>query len=315
MVRVTEDAGFVEPLGQPAFEIVACAEGATLRDPRNQQAMHSSIGPEREAELIFLEPSRLAERLDLATERPLVLWDAGMGIAGNSALAWKMACGLSPEPNSGSLRSRNRGLHLHSFERHPEALEQALARIGDFPFLRGIEHDLQTLLRTGECIREVSGVQHQWKLHRGDVTEILNASASASIPSAELIYWDFYSPKVCPELWSLELFRRVRELSPNARLYTYSAATPVRVGLLLAGFIVGRPFTEGRATPIKNESTMAVTHPSLAGEILSLLAEDWLAKLARSTQFRPYGTSECSTSEDRERLLAQVRQQFQFQEA
>ena len=88
------------------FEKVACAEGFTLRDPKSQQAMHSSIGPGSEAELIFLGPSRIRERLAEPSSLPLVVWDVGMGIAGNSIPLWLFA--QSPEVR--------RPLEINSFE-------------------------------------------------------------------------------------------------------------------------------------------------------------------------------------------------------
>ena len=260
----------------PRFERIACAQGCTLRDTESGQSMHSTIGPESEAELVFVGPSRLRERLAENRTDPLVLWDVGMGVAGNSATAWEIA-----------RTAGNRPLEIHSFERHPEALGLALDELDAFAFLRPSSNDLRALLSEGKVSsRNDRGIEHRWFLHSGDFDSRLD-----SAPSAELIYWDFYNPKVCPELWSLELFTRVRAAAPRSRLYTYSAATPVRVGLLLAGFLVGRPFREGRATPIKADSTMAVADLQEAGEIPELLGAAWLEKLSRSTQFRPYGRS------------------------
>lgn len=279
------------------FQKLACAHGNTLLDPLNGQPMHSMIGPEIEAELIFLEPSRIRERLAEDTSTPLVLWDVGMGIAANSVLAWQLA--RSPEAR--------RPLEIHSFEKHPEALALALDDLESFPFLTESAPQLRELLASGRMTAGQTGSSattqshearspSRWFLHSGDFAEILsNSSEPFSAPHAlaspDLIYWDFYSPKVCPELWSLELFTTLRLLAPRSRFYTYSAATPVRVGLLLAGFHVGRPRHGGRATPLKSESTMAVADPHDAAEITELLDETWLEKLSRSTQFRPYGSS------------------------
>jgi len=286
------------------FEPVPCQEGFTLRDPSNGQAMHSAIGPEAEAELIFVQTSRLSERLRKSEppSDPLVLWDVGMGIAANSLAAWKMANAVGV----------TRPLEIHSFEAHPEALEQALslalsplpASVAEAPFafLRPWAETLQELLRRGKASLRHEKREHRWLLHQGDFRNFLRAGAGASpecpvIPSPELIFWDLYSPRTCPELWSLEVFQALHRVAPQASLVTYSAATPVRVALLLAGFWVGRPQTHGTATALKSESTMAVGQAGLAHEIPSLLGSEWLTKLRHSSTFRPYGEGPLSRAE------------------
>jgi tRNA U34 5-methylaminomethyl-2-thiouridine-forming methyltransferase MnmC len=299
------------------FEISACTQGSTLRDPENGQTMHSSIGPEVEAELIFLSPSKLRERLAEKIETPLVLWDVGMGIAANSVLAWRLA---TENPES-------RPLEIHSFEKFPEALAQALEDLGSFSFLRDSERHLRELLEQGETLyardrserspssNEASTAPHRWILHSGDFCSILKAelelthrdSGSRFLAPPELIFWDFYTPRLCPELWSLELFSTLRTLAPNSRLFTYSAATPVRLGLLLAGFYVGRPESRsGRATPIKSECTMAVANDQAIHEISEILGATWMEKLSRSSQFRPYGQTFWATTASYEDIRAEL---------
>jgi tRNA U34 5-methylaminomethyl-2-thiouridine-forming methyltransferase MnmC len=286
------------------FEPVPCQEGFTLRDPSNGQAMHSAIGPETEAELIFIQPSQLSKKLRNAerSAEPLVLWDVGMGIAANSLAAWKLANEVGV----------TRPLEIHSFEAHPEALEQALALTlstqptsgaqPSFAFLRPWAETLQELLRQGKTSLRNEEREHRWFLHQGDFRTFLRADAGARgefpmIPAPELIFWDLYSPRACPDLWSLEVFQALHRLAPQASLVTYSAATPVRVALLLAGFWVGRPQTHGTATALKNESTMAVGHAELAHEIPSLLGSEWLTKLRHSSTFRPYGEGPLSRAD------------------
>ncbi len=284
-----------------SFEIVSCSQGETLRDPENGQAMHSSIGPTEEARLIFIEPSRLAELLAEATDRPLVLWDVGMGIAANSVLAWHLA--HSP--------TAKRPLVIESFEKHPEALAQVLMQAfgsapSTFEFLTPHRDDLRALLSQHQVeSRDAANRLHRWNLHAGDFATQMETGGELSEP--DLIFWDFYSPAVCPSLWSLELFATVRSRAPRALLFTYSAATPVRVALLLAGFHVGRSQSEGSATPIKSESTMAVASSEDRSALISPLGEDWLKKLERSSRFRPYGQTRWSTEAGIEEILAAVR--------
>jgi tRNA U34 5-methylaminomethyl-2-thiouridine-forming methyltransferase MnmC len=266
--------------------------------------MHSTIGPGSESELIFLRPSRIRERLTESTSKPFVLWDVGMGIAGNSAPVWEFI-------QSADVR---RPVKIHSFEKYPEALAQALEEIDLFPFLARHQEDLHALLDSGHCRSNRHGIEHHWTLHTGDFESRLK-DGSAGVKTADLIFWDFYSPKVCPELWSLELFQLVHDTAPRSILLTYSAATPVRAALLLSGFVVGLPFVGDRATPIKAESTMAAADTREAGAIPRLLDRSWLEKLSRSTQFRPYGKSHWATRATYDEIAAAMRQNVQFRQS
>jgi len=79
---------------------------------------------------------------------------------------------------------------------------------------------------------------------------------------------------------ALAAFRRRARETPPAELFTYSAATPTRVALLLAGFYVGA----GVSVAGKAETTAA--SPSPAG-LRSPLGARWLARWKRSSAFRP----------------------------
>lgn len=249
------------------FELLACLDGNTLRDPLTGQPMHSAIGPMQEALQIYLGPSRLQHRLQHGLA-PLVLWDVGMGIAANSAAAL-------------SLRGA-RPLELHSFENDLTGLEAALAAPAGFPHLEPLRAFLPELLERGT----VDVGPHTWQLHRGDFTSTLPAA-----PPAEVIFYDFYSPRVCGNLWSVPVMQAVRALSPRATLVTYSAATPVRLALFLAGWWVGKGGSEGPITALKNESTAAVASREELPWLLAPLGPEWLQKFRSSTQARPYAAA------------------------
>jgi queuine tRNA-ribosyltransferase len=115
---------------------------------------------------------------------------------------------------------------------------------------------------------------------------------------ADLVFWDPYSPRVNPELWTVAAFRAARaRCGPAADLYTYSTATSVRAALLLAGFFVGA----GDPSGPKQETTAAATLVSLLSRPLD---RRWLDRLARSSSpFPPDAPSDA---------LAQIRAHPQF---
>lgn len=282
------------------FEEVLCQMGRTLRDPFNHQLMHSQIGPEAEAELIYLGPSQIRKKLAIETDRPLILWDVGMGIAGNSALAWKLA----------HSDQSKRPLDIHSFDISTQGLQQALTTIDHFPYLQGLDQGLERLIQEKCWLSQ----NHRWSLHQGPFQDRLKKNlVKKNIPHPDLIYWDFYSPRTCPQLWSFELFQTLFSNCLQTRLLTYSAATPVRVALLLAGFSVGVPFQSGVATALKSECTVALSGAETFSESENPLGLDWLKKLERSSQFRPYGQSDWSTEKSVDSITAQLRLHPQFQ--
>ncbi|MGZ8426506.1 MAG: MnmC family methyltransferase [Candidatus Binatia bacterium] len=90
----------------------------------------------------------------------------------------------------------------------------------------------------------------RWQLLQGDFRDLIE---SAAIP--DLIFYDPFSFKTDAELWTGEIFARIfaRCLAKPAELYTYSAATAVRVALLSARFWVA----QGVGTGPKSETTIA----------------------------------------------------------
>jgi tRNA U34 5-methylaminomethyl-2-thiouridine-forming methyltransferase MnmC len=234
---------------KPLFEKVACQEGFTLRENISGQLMHSQVGPWREANQVYVEQSDLSSGTD-----PFVLYDVGMGTAANAlALIARW--------------DRARPLRIVSFEKFPESLEMALSLESEFDFLKPWAGVLRELLDKRQVHHENIG----WNL----VTEDFLQCDFSRLPRPDLVYFDFYSPAVCPELWTTEVFSRVRDAR---RLVTYASNKSVRVAMLLAGLYVGK----GRSTSMKLETTIAGVAP-----VENLLDHEWLESLARSPKEFP----------------------------
>ena len=245
------------------FRILSHANGtATLVDAENDQAMHSRIGPSLEARLVYADRARVEERL-VDGRSAQVLYDVGMGTGANVVATLERirakagACGR---------------LEVFSFESKPDGLRVALEHLDAFPILIDWVPHLRELLAKSETAFRVGDVEVRWRLVVGDFRERI-----ADAPAPDTIFYDFYSPKVVPELWSLEGFARLREKigDGDGALYTYSAATPVRLHLLAAGFFVGA----GASTGVKNETTIAASRFERLPEPLG---REWLRKLDAS---------------------------------
>ena len=95
--------------------------------------------------------------------------------------------------------------------------------------------------------------------------------------SADVVFWDPFSPRANPELWTIAAFTALRRLCrAGATVHTYSGATAVRSALLLAGFAVG----VGEATGEHKAATVAAVDLE---DLACPLDRRWLARLGRST--------------------------------
>ncbi len=245
------------------FEIVATSSGApSMRDAEAGEVMHPVIGAAVESERLYVAQSRLAARLLEPAGGPLVLFDVGLGAAGN-ALAALRAARAAP--------TGCRPLMVVSFERELGALALAASEPGAarLEWSPADAAAARALLRDGR--HEEPGIT--WRLELGDALERLDAEPLR----ADLVYWDPFSPKVNRTLWTAGAFARLAaRCAPGAMLFTYSTATATRAALLLAGFAVGH----GDASGPKEETTAAALPPALPARPLDAR---WLARLARSS--------------------------------
>jgi hypothetical protein len=267
-------------MSSPQFEIVTTRMGElSIRDNVTQEIMHNPVGPWVEANALYIDQSHMRRRLteDLLSE--LVIFDVGLGAAANALAALHCAHGTK----------NRRPLRLVSFERNLELLEFALANARHFHHFRGFEKAVRAILDKGRW--EEDGLV--WELRHGNFLERIETEPA----SAHLVFYDPYSSKKNQDMWVPGAFRKVREkCRPDGMLLTYSRATPVRVGMLLAGFYVGI----GRASGAKDETTQAsVRYEDLAQP----LDRAWLGKWQRSHNPNALGAREEDFPATREFIL------------
>ena len=110
----------VHPTRDGDFELVTLRGGdRAVRDVRSGEVMHPSVGPWGEANALYVEQSRLADRLQQPGP-PLCLFDVGLGAATNLAAALTCARDLGDR--------RRRELHVVSFERDLAPLRRRLGQ-------------------------------------------------------------------------------------------------------------------------------------------------------------------------------------------
>jgi queuine tRNA-ribosyltransferase len=241
-----------------SHEVVRTRGGAlAMRSRAAGEVMHPGVGPLAEAEALYVRQSRLGERLRLASGA-LVLFDVGLG-AGSNALAARAESERAP---AGAAR-----LELVSFERDLGALTLALEHGAAFGLEGEPAHAARALLDHGSH----ETARTHWRLVAGDLRETLAREPAR----ADVVFWDPFSPRANPDLWTVAAFAAMRAAAAaGCTLYTYSASTATRVALLLAGWAVGA----GAAIGDKAETTAAAVRAADLGRPLD---RAWLGRLHR----------------------------------
>jgi tRNA U34 5-methylaminomethyl-2-thiouridine-forming methyltransferase MnmC len=263
------------------YQLVQLANGRqTLFSASYGEKMHPGLGPQAEAEWLYVRQLRICERLQ-AQEGEFVIWDVGLGGAANAITTLQATREIS-----GRLR-------MVSFDNTEEPLAFALKHSAALGYPVGYEEQIASLLRDHRAEFTTGKLEVNWEFHHGDFPGWLAQSVGhepfsqiaplENVPSPHAIFYDAFSPAKNPAMWTLPLFENLfRRTDPQrpCGLTTYSRSTLLRVTLLLAGFFVG----VGHATGMKEETTVAANTLDLIDEPLDAR---WLERALRSDSAEP----------------------------
>jgi tRNA U34 5-methylaminomethyl-2-thiouridine-forming methyltransferase MnmC len=254
------------------YQIVRLANGEfSIRSLEHHETFHPVIGPVAEAKALYIQQLRLPERI-ASCDGEFVIWDVGLGAAANPLTLLRAVQNLP-----GRVR-------IISFDMTKEPLEFALSHSEELPFLKGFEESLRALLKENKSQFEMpAGLRVRWELHLGDFPSLLLTDQMEKIEKPYAIFYDAFSLKKNPSMWTLPVFTRICELLEANRpcaMATYSRSTILRATLLLAGFYVG----VGHQTGEKEETTIAANRLELLEEPLD---RTWLFRARKSTSAEP----------------------------
>ncbi len=258
-------------------EVVTTRDGArAMLDHETGEVMHPVVGPLVEAARLYVTPSRLAERLAAgsAKDEPLVLLDVGLGAGSNAIAAWRVA---------EALPATARRLSIVSFEKTLAPFALALDDANAKAF--GFEGEALAAGRAllANCIHKTE--RASWRLVVGSLPGVLEAEAENGV-FADAVFWDPFSPRSNPALWTAGAFTSLRRLCrEGATVNTYSGATATRSAMLLGGFAVGF----GETTGDNKQATVGAvgTNARIPAWLERPLDARWLARLARSSAAFP----------------------------
>ena len=227
--------------------IEICKDGSdTLFSNRFREHYHSHYGAVTESRYVFIEKTKAAEHL-VQNPKTHVL-EIGFGTGLNFALMSDLV-----------LQSKDSGkLIYHSVEGFPIDEETA----GKLNYGRFLKHPVVSEwlpgifqnLKHGENIFTPSD-KLELHIFYGLFDDFIITDSFADI-----IFFDAFSPNVNPELWTGEVFKKLKKGSKtDVLLSTYCAASSARAAMAWAGWHVARvPGTLG-----KREMTLASLNPDL----------------------------------------------------
>ena len=271
------------------YRLVRLSNGAhSLRSLSHQETFHPVIGPKAEAEALYVNQLRIAQRA-LDSMQEFTIWDVGLGAAANALQAIRAV-------SNNRLEAR-----LVSFDCTLSALHFALKHKDELDYLKDFEDVIQQLLEQHKVTFHSGKSTIHWEMHLADFPSLI--VEKIQFPTPHVIMFDAYSPAKNPAMWTLSNFSNIRShCHPDqpCSLATYSRSTLLRSTLLLAGFYVG----SGSATGEKEETTIAANSLSL---IERPLDHRWLQRAFRSTSAEPLSTpvyvQKPLSVESREKLL------------
>ncbi len=272
------------------YEVVVRDDIGRIRDIESGEVMHSVNDPAEEARSLYVEQSQLVERLRIANDTPLVVWDVGLGAAANAMATIHAVEALQPT-------ERARHLLLVSFENDLDSLRLALRHNRWFRHLRHAAP--WQLLQQGRWQPADGSIE--WLLLHGDF-----ARRKLDAPVPDIVFFDPFSLKTDRQLWTLTEFDSLARVCAHraTELFTYTCSTAARSTMLAAGFYVAR----GRATGPKNETTVGLSPLAAKGaHTHELLGRDWFARWQRSDAKAPLGIDVADES-----WIAKIAQHPQF---
>ncbi|SNZ03529.1 tRNA U34 5-methylaminomethyl-2-thiouridine-forming methyltransferase MnmC [Persephonella hydrogeniphila] len=247
---------------------IITADGTeTFINQEYNEAYHSTkAGAYTESLLKFVLPCKI-DKLSKEKEK-LDILDVGFGLGYNVAVCVKVAKENNPDVF----------LNIFSIEKDTSVFEK-IRQLNIPDELKEIYRDiLKGKFENSRYIAESNSFRLE--IVFDDARKVLKKINK----KFDAVFYDAFSPKVNTEMWTVEIFRVVKDLmKEEAVLSTYSASLAVRKGLLEAGFKIGLVEPVGR----KSYSTVA----TIKGDIPPLTEKE-KTRIEKSPYAVPYRDNE-----------------------
>lgn len=202
-----------QPTGDGSFTFFSEAFG---------EAFHSRQGARAEAMHKFAQATELMQK---AQQPRLRLLDVCYGLGYNTAAALETIWNVNPACE----------VELYGLELDVTVPQAAIAP----PLIHSWSPAVQTVLQQMALAHASTTPYLNAKLFIGDARQTIQFLCELSF-QADAIFFDPFSPRRCPQLWTIEFFSLVaRCLAPQGKLATYSRSAAVRSAMQAAGLAIG----------------------------------------------------------------------------
>lgn len=186
------------------------------------ETFHSHQGAREEAFLKFALATDLEKR---AQQDCLRLLDVCYGLGYNTAAALETIWKVNPECI----------VEVYGLELDETVPSSAIAP----PLIDAWSPTVQTILKAIALEHHCTTPRIKATLLIGDARQTIEQICQSGF-LADAIFFDPFSPRRCPQLWTVEFFTQVACcLTPNGKLATYSRSAAVRKAMLEAGLCIG----------------------------------------------------------------------------
>ncbi len=209
--------------GSPSWQPALTDDGSfTFFSAEFGEHFHSRAGAKQEALQKFVQATQLAYRAQAPTLRVL---DICYGLGYNTAAALETIAQVNPTCQ----------VELYGLE-----LDASVPRAAIAPELLSIwSPAVQIILRDLALHHHCQRANLQATLRLGDARQTIQSLRQQGF-QADIIFLDPFSPRRCPQLWTVEFCGQVAAcLAPTGVLATYSRSASVRSALLAAGLCLG----------------------------------------------------------------------------
>lgn len=198
-----------------------------------QETFHSRQGAKAEA---FAKFAIATDLPDLAQQPRLKILDVCYGLGYNTAAALETIWQINPHCQ----------VDLYGLENDATVPQAALAPELVADWSAPVQQALRALVATSQDPEAVPMPANlTGGLLIGDARQTIKLLIDQGF-QAQAIFFDPFSPRRCPQLWTVEFFQEVaRCLATPGKLTTYSRSASVRAAMVAAGLTIGTlPLTE-----------------------------------------------------------------------
>ncbi|NQV92044.1 hypothetical protein HQ489_06230 [Candidatus Woesearchaeota archaeon] len=213
-------------------KVLTADQSETFLNEEVGESYHSYTGAVEEAMKKYAEPTKIRE---LAKSGQIRILDAFFGMGYNSAMAVSVALEENPD-----CKIEVVGLELDAAI--VSKIQEVNPEIPFFKYYKKLSIDQLSFVEDNVSV----------KILLGDIRETTKQLGNEYF---DVVFWDPFSPKTMPDMWSEDLFKEMaRVMKSTGVLATYSCARMVRDNMVKAGLF----YDDGPCVGRRGPGTLAV---------------------------------------------------------